>query len=968
MDLFVPGTGNEPVTNAPQNNAPKEQSNGANTNTNASNAPNSPKEQSSTNLPKEQKAVTNAPDSHNSDIKRLLEEASVYLSHLAMQEKGKLFEKKRTGEKITDEDVKNLENALENAGKAATLWYQYGNEDVNKPTFVNTTKLRDTQARRLSGSHNDDYYTTDIRDYSPEEILKRVFKEAGKNPAYLNLPATIYDDQGNRRIPADFSIDKLQTSAPPAPSASVPPIPPSPTPITNAPTPKKRRWFSWNRKKDEEEERSRRVAAVNAAYGYRRPVTRRDLKPAPTWGEQEAATPEGEISRLSLQAAGETIMENEGLRLSVDYLNEQAHDTLVTQGNINHWVPGMFAALGISRDPFAEQYGTGIARLGSVRNMSPEALQRQIALLASQGLAPEIKEEKVGLLSRINPVSSYNLEGRRSKKELKKAQKEAEDIQIRLESRKDEYDKRLEEYEKGYKEWKDQGLFKRYTPTGIKERRRLDKERKLLSREYAAVNKYENASKADYEEAVSRQEKAAKEVGRYKGGYHPDELKSETSLAARAQRVLTGAEKSVVEIGDAYNPRTGAYDQNAPMSPETTKVLRAKKQEDVIKAFAQDREFLEKQNAPKGLSKLMGSLGKIGGVFGRVAIAATAVVGVFKALSAFVKNQINKSFGLSQYNGRIGAAKAMFQGRQFMRDVRFAGDTADERVGLIDNWDQLMEQSQEAREDFAKLAIEFAQACIEAGKALVEFYHAIKELWDWLKSIPGVAKIIEGIENAAKGAKLDDGPTLGESIKGIKESKQAVKRGEDLNALINTGNLAREFYETGKINEDAFKKSTFAKKGMSQEDAMKALKDEKQRDSFEDLIAQNDIRRGNNFFKGYKGLEGAEATKENIQEKILGVLENIDASAHQSAVDNAAARKAAEETASNTREKPENITSQPIFEAMMLGANRYAPTGNEMLHAGNDTVNAWGAQAEKQYGRFAGEGVTIEWGTKGKKK
>lgn len=958
MDLFVPGTGNEPVTNAPQNNAPKEQSNGANTN--ASNAPNSTKEQTSTNLPKEQKAVTNAPDSHNSDIKRLLEEASVYLSHLAMQEKGKLFEKKRTGEKITDEDVKNLENALENAGKAATLWYQYGNEDVNKPTFVNTTKLRDTQARRLSGTHNDDYYTTDIRDYSPEEILKRVFKEAGKNPAYLNLPATIYDDQGNRRIPADFSIDKLQ---PPAPSASVPPSPES---ITNAPTPKKRRWFSWNRKKDEEEERSRRVAAVNAAYGYHRPVTRHDLKPAPTWGEQKAATPEGEKSRLSLQAAGETIMENEGLLLSVDYLNEQAHDTLVTQGNINHWVPGMFAARGISRDPFAEQYGTGIARLGNVRNMSPEALQRQIALLASQGLAPEVKEEKVGVLSRLNPFSSYNREGSKAKKAFKAAQREAEGIQISLSSNRKEYDERRKKYDEESKEWDNQSVFKKLT--SLSKRRRLDKEKDRLDREADAVEKYKGAGEADYTEALKRQEKARSEVSRYKGGYHPDELKSETSLAARAQRVLTGAEKSVVEIGNAYNPITGAYDQNAPMSPETTKVLRAKKQEDVIKAFAQDREFLEKQNAPKGLAKLKSGLGKIGGVFGRVAIAATAVVGVFKALSAFVKNQINKSFGLSQYNGRIGAAKAMFQGRQFMRDVRFAGDTADERVGLIDNWDQLMEQSQEAREDFAKLAIEFAQACIEAGKALVEFYHAIKELWDWLKSIPGVAKIIEGIENAAKGAKLDDGPTLGESIKGIKESKQAVKRGEDQNALINTGNLAREFYETGKINEEAFKKSTFAKKGMSKEDALKALNDESQRNSFEDLIAQNDIMRGSNFFQGYKGLDGAEATKENIQEKILGVLENIDASAHQSAVENAAARKAAEETASNTREKTENITSQPIFEAMMLGANRYAPTGNETLHAGNDTVNAWGAQAEKQYGRFAGEGVTIEWGTKGKKK
>ena len=539
-----------------------------------------------------------------------------------------------------------------------------------------------------------------------------------------------------------------------------------------------------------------------------------------------------------------------------------------------------------------------------------------------------------------------------------------------MESRKDEYDKRLEEYEKGYKEWKDQGLFRRYTPTGIKERRRLDKERKLLSREYAAVNKYENASKADYEEAVSRQEKAAKEVGRYKGGYHPDELKSETSLAARAQRVLTGAEKSVVEIGGAYNPRTGVYDQNAPMSPETTKVLRAKKQEDVIKAFAQDREFLEKQNAPKGLRKLMGGLGKIGGVFGGVAIAATAVVAAFKALSFFVKGQISKSFGLAQYNGRIGAAKAMFQGRQFRRDVQFAENTADERIDLIDKWDQLMEESQEVREEFAKLAMEFAEACISAARGLIHFKKTVEEFWNWLKSIPGVGKVVTGAEKVVKNAFQFDDEMLGwaEDRKGAKESGEAVERGEDQNALINTGNLAREFYETGNINEEAFKKSTFAKKGMSKEDALKALNDESQRNSFEDLIAQNDIMRGGNFFQGYKGLEGAEATKENIQEKILGVLENIDASAHQSAVENAAARKAAEETASNTREKTENITSQPIFEAMMLGANRYAPTGNEMLHAGNDTTNAWGAQAEKQYGRFAGEGTTITWGSKGGKK
>lgn len=391
--------------------------------------------------------------------------------------------------------------------------------------------------------------------------------------------------------------------------------------------------------------------------------------------------------------------------------------------------------------------------------------------------------------------------------------------------------------------------------------------------------------------------------------------------------------------------------------------------------------------------------GALGAAFGPIGIAVGLLTGIYatcKGIYAAAQKSIQKTFELAPFNGRLGATKAQYEGHEFQRKVKFAGDTEEERAQLVAAQDDLLNNTMELRAAFAKIGIYlqtvFLKILGQVGKTLNTFTKALqgnfwknlgRGLWGGVKRtatnlrsgnasfsdylfpfkalFKGVRDEMEEIAEENERKKQEEA----ENDKKVKQKQEELnnvryKQSSTQNEYAAEGDLARKYFETGKVDELLAFQAGYA----DPEEAKKALDNESMRADWEDAIAANDIKRGTDFFQGYKGIEGGAPTSASqIAERILNVLENSNAISLKELETQEKELKAAIETAQNTRKEAQPVKDQPIFRAMEKMAQLYAPKGGEKLASETQYSGSFGASQEKQYGRFAGESQTT-WGRK----
>ena len=391
--------------------------------------------------------------------------------------------------------------------------------------------------------------------------------------------------------------------------------------------------------------------------------------------------------------------------------------------------------------------------------------------------------------------------------------------------------------------------------------------------------------------------------------------------------------------------------------------------------------------------------GALGAAFGPIGIAVGLLTGIYatcKGIYAAAQKSIQKTFELAPFNGRLGATKAQYEGHEFQRKVRFAGDTEEERAQLVAAQDDLLNNTMELRAAFAKIGIYlqtvFLKILGQVGKTLNTFTKALqgnfwknlgRGLWGGVKRtatnllsgnasfsdylIPFKA-LYKGFRDEMEEIAEENERKEQEERENNKEVKQKqeelnnvrYKQSSTQNEYAAEGDLARKYFETGNVDELLALQAGYA----NPEEAKKALDNESMRADWEDAIAANDIKRGADFFQGYKGIEGGAPTSASqIAERILNVLENSNAISLKELETQEKELKAAIETAQNTRKEATPVKDQPIFRAMEKMAQLYAPKGGEKLASETQYSGSFGASQEKQYGRFAGESQTT-WGRK----
>lgn len=391
--------------------------------------------------------------------------------------------------------------------------------------------------------------------------------------------------------------------------------------------------------------------------------------------------------------------------------------------------------------------------------------------------------------------------------------------------------------------------------------------------------------------------------------------------------------------------------------------------------------------------------GALGAAFGPIGIAVGLLTGIYatcKGIYAAAQKSIQRTFELAPFNGRLGATKAQYEGHEFQRKVKFAGDTEEERAQLVAAQDDLLNNTMELRAAFAKIGIYlqtvFLKILGRVGKTLNTFTKALqgnfwknlgRGLWGGVKRtatnlLSGNASLTDyllpfkalykGFRDEMEEIAEENERKEQEERENNKEVKQKqeelnnvrYKQSSTQNEYAAEGDLARKYFETGKVDKLLALQAGYA----NPEDAKKALDNESMRAEWEDAIAANDIKRGTDFFQGYKGIEGgAPASASQIAERILNVLENSNAISLKELETQEKELKAAIETAQNTRKEAQPVKDQPIFRAMEKMAQLYAPKGGEKLASETQYSGSFGASQEKQYGRFAGESQTT-WGRK----
>ena len=522
-------------------------------------------------------------------------------------------------------------------------------------------------------------------------------------------------------------------------------------------------------------------------------------------------------------------------------------------------------------------------------------------------------------------------------------------------------------------------------------------------------------------------------------GAIPDHIKKPTAVESffgvkpemrsaeeKEQDAVLRAERVKRELEEGYDPKTGQITPGYQFSDETSKILASETFYQANRAFNTSEPFFKSDDRRRahfrsierigGAAREWGARGRLfGEIYGGVgakligansaktasmiaaggsmgAAVATPVAAAVVAIKELIavgkkiyhaaERSLETTWRLTPYNGRIGGARAIYKGQEFLRTRRFAEETGLERVELASAFNDLFNNTQNLRAVFAQIGIflqtQFIKGLTAAAKVLDKIAEKLSK---------------DAVRGGAKGAVLGAlggtflgplGTAVGAAAGGVigavsaeldtpeRKKKAATSKLDKTDTKLQKvqdrlriqGEVARRVYENGNkfddVTDEELRKMGYEPLLAGRSKAHTSMLTE--RDKWEDAIAYNDLQRGQGFFQGYQGIEGEVNSSQQIQESILSVLQNSLAKQEKSLRVAEEQLKAEIEVAENTREKVDenNMMSQPMMLAFQTVAGKYAPTGNE---AKGDVGNGagWGAEPRKQYGRFASQASQENW-------
>lgn len=697
------------------------------------------------------------------------------------------------------------------------------------------------------------------------------------------------------------------------------------------------------------------------------------MKGEPEYGEKEA-TPEHEDNRKQTQAFVESFLEANPFASNRRIRQEaRKHGVDITA---TKWVDAVRNKIaettGFSPTPAQQQIGDAMYSLMDSITADDETRSQYILDLETQGAIYDRQPTKAGFFDRVFKSSGYNK--RKEAVEQKYVQRTQEENNLIGDIQAAAAKGDVKEVERLQKELKD--LQKEISNLNVTFQR-LNQGFKDFDTPKEKADDYADKAKALMEELKNGIDSLTGQWVSDKPMSPELEAYVRTDDDEKRRRILGGTKGRDRQNEDEqiaqYIAREKQRKEDKEFRKKAANAYRqyqyAQRGEKIGAAFGKPLSWMGVSKAPAAFGKVGGAIGSaagkawgaLAGPVGAILVAIGVVVSVIKMGIRTVDAAVQKAFQSAPFNGRIAAAKMQYEGEEFSRKQRFASGTEESSTELIEAWSDLKEESQD-------MVIAFANLKNTLLTGLVAFAQYSASLLKMAGQIMGMNQLLPKVMSVLSKAVsiIQNSKGAFEEIKDNREYEkeqdaQAGRQQQEL-ALIKAGNLARKYFETGEFDEDAFNGSSYAKAGYTKEKMIAALNDENRRDEFEDAIAFNDVKRGGDFFQGYRNLSGEAPTSKEDLRDVLKTLQSsyvqqVMANEHQAEI-----QKNTEETAKNTRKDEEKLASigeGPLWDALMRSANKYNPTG-----AGTEAANGaeWG-EPSRQYGRFAAEGARQQnWG------
>lgn len=639
-------------------------------------------------------------------------------------------------------------------------------------------------------------------------------------------------------------------------------------------------------------------ALTNVPFAFTGKGDPKDIKKYPVYGEKFASTRAHERSRIESQPFIEWALKQYPMASDSFILRLGKDMGFALSG---HWIADVRKVMNVPRPDFKTTEAADT--FYEVHALHQKATSRR------GDLGQRTESDVVSGFTRANPFSQFNKERRQAEKEFRTAESRrvqlANDVHVA-----------------------------RNAGVGAEGIERLD----ARLREYVASDEYQRAKKdasayqsgrsVDY--STGRRTKSGAAVAR-------DFTDEDEAAFQKREEILD-------DIKGSWNPHRKEVNRGHVFTKETQGAMRAKDKEDYIYRTSAGAGGLSVKGVLKRLTKIGATL--------------LAIYAVGKKVYSAIKDSLQKTWELAPYNARLGAVKAQYEGKEFKRTVEFAAGTEAKRVELAREWDELLESTMELRIAFANFALWLQKWVVRTTRGVHRFYtRSPMGMYGTGLGLAGVFLRLWGgtQKKQKKRNKREERKERKEREKREKRIENyESERKKNLDEVEATATLAREYYETGKINKTAQAASPYADKSATE--LMALLHNKDMRASFEDAIAFSDLRRGEDYFQGYSDVEKGSATTLEDLKRILQVLDNTNVLATHQLDVLLATERAAQETAVNTRANKtdkEVLLNHPVFVAMQKMAQTFAPTGNETAYTSNER-NQWGAEPKKLYGRFAG--------------
>ena len=430
-----------------------------------------------------------------------------------------------------------------------------------------------------------------------------------------------------------------------------------------------------------------------------------------TLGEDPASEKRYEPSRNRSQGFFEWFL-GRRRHASNDYIGEMAKK-LGYQVN-RRWLADVRKKMDIEEDPQKQREMTALYRARDF--LAEDSMQRRQRLgeINAEGKLPGSKPVAASLLERLLPTSDYHREGRAVKKELAEKKEELEATRktfagtsdpVRREKLQDEISKltnaisdltrRYEQYDQGYRPQKS-----------------LEEQEKL---------------------AVEAAQKVVQEIeSRYDSS---GKLIADKPLSAEAARFVNSRDTERFEESVFTNANQKT---KAEIANDRRREARLQRIEMMTDKGATYGRSIGEAVGGRG-SKIAGFGEKLGGVLGKVAgkflvvVEAARLVGkAFKKIYAAAKENVDKMLEFAKYNGLLGAASSRHQGRETVRNIRYARATAKSGSKLISAWDDLEDELTPVRTLWQNIKnglltpmVKFLTLCMKGVNAVGRFFKLI---------------------------------------------------------------------------------------------------------------------------------------------------------------------------------------------------------------------------------------------------